>query len=142
MTKKTCPFCEPKDRILQENSLALVLLSNPRKVPGHFLVIPKRHVEKPWDLTTKEVTEIFTLIFTIQKKTVGKLGDGFQIRQNYMPYVDEGKVKVNHAHFHLMPRYHNDYLHQVAGRYEDDLFADLDPAEHDAVATLLQDSAD
>ena len=44
---KKCPFCDPKDRILKSNKTAQALLSSPRKTAGHFLVMPKRHVEKP-----------------------------------------------------------------------------------------------
>jgi len=43
-----CPFCNPQERVLLENGQAQAILSDPRKVPGHFLVMPKRHVEKPW----------------------------------------------------------------------------------------------
>jgi hypothetical protein len=39
--KVDCPFCSPKDRVLKSNKHALVLLSNPRKTAGHFLVMPK-----------------------------------------------------------------------------------------------------
>src|SRR5689334_13658505 len=65
-THENCPFCNSKERIVKQNELAQVVLSNPRKVPGHFLVLPKRHVEKPWELTSDEITSIFELIFAIE----------------------------------------------------------------------------
>lgn len=138
MTTKNCPFCEPKDRVLKENEHALMLLSNPRKMPGHFLVIPKRHVEKPWKLTKDELGDIFDLIFFIEKKIIGKLGDGCDIRQNYRPFLEQSKLKVDHVHFHVYPRYYEDYLYKVSEKFETDLFTDLDESEHDEVAKLLK----
>ncbi len=132
-----CPFCTPKERVLKENKLARVVLSNPRKVPGHFLVLPKRHVEKPWELTNDELTSIFELIFFIEKKIIGKLGDGCDIKQNYRPFMPQSRLKVDHVHFHVYPRSLYDYLYKVSEIYETDLFADLDDAERDAVSKLL-----
>jgi diadenosine tetraphosphate (Ap4A) HIT family hydrolase len=137
MNKTDCPFCSPGDRVLKENALAQAMLSNPRKVPGHFLVMPKRHIEKPWELTHDELAAVFDLIFFIEKKIVGKLGDGCDVRQNYRPFLPAGRLKVDHLHFHVYPRSLNDYLYKVAEVYETDLFADLDPLERDEVAKLL-----
>jgi len=135
---KECPFCNPKERILKENDLAEVVLSNPRKVPGHFLVMPKRHVEKPWDLTKDEVTSIFELIFFIEQKVIGKLGDGCDIKQNYRPFMPQSRLKADHIVFHVYPRSLYDYLYKVAEIYETDLFADLDDVERSEVAKLLK----
>lgn len=122
---------------MKENERAQVLLSNPRKMPGHFVVMPKRHVEQPWELTKEEVSDIFELIFFVEQKIIGKLGDGVDIRQNYRPFV-KGGIKVDHVHFHVYPRYKDDYLHQVSGQFENDLFTDLDPGEQDEIAKLLK----
>jgi diadenosine tetraphosphate (Ap4A) HIT family hydrolase len=86
---KGCPFCHPLERVVKENDLAQVLLSDPRKIPGHILVMPKRHVEEPWELTASELQAIFELIFFIEKKIIGKLGDGCDIRQNYRPFMKQ-----------------------------------------------------
>lgn len=123
---------------MKENEHAQVILSNPHKVPGHFLVLPKRHVEKPWELTHAELTDIFDLIFFIEQKILGKLGDGCDIRQNYRPFLQQSNLKVDHIHFHVMPRSLDDYLYKVSEHFETDLFAELDDAESAAVAKLLQ----
>jgi diadenosine tetraphosphate (Ap4A) HIT family hydrolase len=115
-------------------------LSDPHKVPGHLLVVPKRHVEKPWELTHEELTDIFDLIFMIEQKILGKLGDGVDIRQNYRPFLDQDGLKVNHVTFHVIPRSQDDYIYSVSEQYEDKLFADLDKAEAEAVAKLLRES--
>lgn len=133
-----CPFCDCGEKILKQNDLAQVILSDPHKVPGHLLVIPKRHIEKPWDLTHDELTSIFDLIFFIEKKLMAKLGDGFDIRQNYRPFMDQSRLKVNHVHFHVLPRSEGDYIYQIAEQYETDLFVELDDMERDAVINLLK----
>lgn len=133
-----CPFCKPGERVLMGNDFANVFLSNPRKVAGHLLVTPKRHVEKPWELTNLELTAIFDLIFAIEQKLIGKLGDGFDVRQNYRPFMVQSKLKVNHVHFHVIPRSFEDYIYKVSEKYDTDLFADLDDMERDAVADMLK----
>lgn len=135
---KDCPFCDPEDRVLKENKQALVILSNPRKVPGHFLVLPKRHIEQPWDLTKDELVDIFELIFLVEQKILGKLGDGVDVRQNYRPFLTQSELKVNHVHFHVYPRSLEDYLYKVSEQFETQLFADLDPVEAKAVSDLLK----
>jgi diadenosine tetraphosphate (Ap4A) HIT family hydrolase len=133
-----CPFCNPSERILKENEYAQVLLRNPRKVAGHFLVVPKRHLEKPWELTDMELRDIFDLIFFIEQKIIGHLGDGCDIRQNYRPFMQQSNLKVNHIHFHVIPRSLHDYIYSVSEKYDTELFADLDDMERDAVAKLLK----
>jgi histidine triad (HIT) family protein len=133
-----CPFCNPTERILKENDHAIVLLSDPHKVPGHLLVIPKRHVVQPWDLLPQEIVGIFDLIFDIERKILGKLGDGVDIRQNYRPFLEQSDLKVDHVVFHVIPRSLDDYLYKVSEQYENELFAELDAAEADAVAKLLK----
>jgi len=134
---QNCAFCDLGERVLKENDHAGVVLSNPRKVPGHFLVIPKRHVEKPWELTPDELQGIFELIFFVEQRIIGKLGEGADIRQNYRPYWPQG-IKMDHIHFHVVPRSDNDYLYTVSEKFERDIFADLDDLERQEVEKLLK----
>jgi diadenosine tetraphosphate (Ap4A) HIT family hydrolase len=138
MMQSTCPFCEPKGRVLRENNLAYVLLSNPRKVEGHFLVIPKRHVEVPTEITDEEIVDVFKLVKFIQGKIIGVLGEGTMVRQNYMPYVPDNKFKVAHMHYHVLPRDFKDRIYQLIDIHETQLFEDLSKEEHDRVAKLLE----
>ncbi len=138
MIEPVCPFCSADNRVLKEKDHAIVILSNPRKVPGHFLVLPKRHIEEPWQLTADELTDIFKLIFFIEQRILGKLGTGVDIRQNYRPFLNQSRLKVDHVHFHVYPRSDEDYLYQVSEKFETDLFADLDELERKEVAKLLK----
>lgn len=138
-----CPFCTPKEPVLRENKLAQVVLSNPRKVPGHFLVMPKRHIEKPWELTDEELVAVFDLIFFVEKRIIGTLGEGADVRQNYRPFIPSSRLKADHIVFHVYPRSLQDYLYKVSEVYETDLFTDLDDLERREVSKLLeQDKTD
>lgn len=137
-TDPECPFCNVKERVLKSNKYAQAFLSNPRKVPGHFLVTPKRHIEKPWELTDAELKDIFELIFFIELKLVSKLGQGADIRQNFRPFLKASRLKQDHVHFHVYPRYNQDFLYQVSEKFETDLFTDLDPGEQAEFAKLLK----
>lgn len=132
-----CPFCDPLERVVNSNSSAQMILSDPRKVPGHTLVMPKRHVEKPWDLTEQELSEIFQLIALAEQRIIGKLGAGCDIRQAYRPFLNQDALKVNHLTFHVIPRSKDDYLYSVSEKYEEDLFAELDDLEREEVTKLL-----
>lgn len=135
----SCPFCSPLEHVVKENDLAQAILSDPHKVPGHILVMPKRHVEKPWELETVELKAVFDLIFFIEQRLVGKLGDGIDIRQSYRPFMPQDNLKLNHLTFHILPRSLNDYLYSVSGKYEDGLYAELDDLEAKEVTRLLAD---
>jgi diadenosine tetraphosphate (Ap4A) HIT family hydrolase len=138
MTKIGCPFCNPLNRVIKSNDTAQVFLSDPRKVPGHILVTPKEHIEKPWELSSKELKDIFDLIFFAEQRIIGKLGDGCDIRQNYRPFVEQNSLKIDHIHFHVIPRYNHDYIYQKVEKYEKDIFAELDDLEREEVTKLLK----
>ena len=133
-----CPFCNPTERVLKENEHAYVILSNPRRVEGHFLVIPKRHVEDPTDITDQEIVDIFQLVRFVQSRILGVLGDGTNVRQNYAPYLPDDKYKVAHMHYHVLPRSNQDKIWRLVDVHDKQLFEDLSDEEHDRVARLLK----
>jgi len=110
----SCGFCnlDPKrNKVVYDGDLVFVMPSNPRLMQGHLLVIPKRHIEKPWELTSEERKEIFETVLKFQKKVIDhKIATGCDIRQNYRPFLPEGETKVNHVHYHILPRKLNDHL--------------------------------
>lgn len=136
MTKSECPFCNCGERILKENRTAFVILSNPLKTENHLLVIPKRHTEVPWGLTPKELEDIFSLLFEIQPKIVAKYG-GCDTRQNCRPFMKQGRLKVDHVHFHLIPRSPEDIIYQVVEKYETDLFRDATATDYTEAQKLI-----
>lgn len=104
---------------------------------GHLLVIPKRHVEQPWDLEEIELQQIFSHIHDLQKRISSSLGTGCDIRQNYRPFMKQGRLKVDHLHFHLLPRTFQDELYEKSMKYETDIFSDLPADETASVIKLL-----
>lgn len=128
-----CPFCEneaPKHRLIKTGRYAYVVLSSPRLMPGHTLVIPKRHVSKISDLRLEESQEIFELLTEFFEKIITRLATGCDIRQNYRPFQPaDNYYKVNHLHFHLQPRTDKDNLYLNCQTYEQKIFQDLTPEE-------------
>jgi histidine triad (HIT) family protein len=138
-----CPFCgiaenEPS-RVLEENEVATSLLSNPRLVKGHSLVVPKRHVEYPGDLTKEELLSIFELIESTRKRLLQTdLASGVDVKQHYRPFIPQGDIKVDHVHFHVMPRHNEDDLYKNYMYREFELFNKVEPAEIEEVRKLLK----
>ncbi len=132
-----CPFCNLKERVLLQNDLAVAFLSDPRKVKGHMLVTSKRHIEKPWEVTSEELQAVYGLINDIEQRLEGKLGVGFDIRQNYRPFLEETRLTVRHIHFHVIPRSKYDHIYEVAEHFDTVLFEKLTDQEREEVTKLF-----
>lgn len=136
---ENCPFCNIGDRIIKDNKHANLFLSNPRKVAGHFLVTPKRHVEKPWELSSEELKAVFELVYFTQQRIVEKVSEGCDVRQHYRPFMKQGRIKVDHVHYHIIPRDLNDKIYEEVEKYDTPLFVELDDDEHDKMAAIITD---
>lgn len=115
--------------MVTEGRYVFTALSNPRLMPGHLLIIPKRHIEKPSELTGEERAELFEMVITFQEKILQKVATGCDIRQNCRPFLPQGKLKVNHLHFHLLPREFEDELYSKSMIYEKTIFQNLPEEE-------------
>jgi diadenosine tetraphosphate (Ap4A) HIT family hydrolase len=138
---KPCPFCDiPAQRLIVEDDLSFVIFSNPRLTKGHLLVIPKRHVEAPWELTLhQEHSQIFQHLHRLQKRLAETLGTGCDVRQNYRPFLIQGRLKVDHVHYHLIPRTFEDELYKRTLIHEKEVFADVSEQEMSEVIKLLRE---
>ena len=116
-----------------------VIFSNPRIMPGHLLVIPKRHVTRLSEMTKEEKDELLELLIEFEEKILEKLSAGCDIRQNYKPYVQNSRTSVKHFHFHLYPRNLNDELHQVLEPVYKPLYRDLPDEEKEKLFKLLSE---
>jgi hypothetical protein len=69
-------FCNLDRAFLTETALSLAFLDTFPVSQGHTLVIPKRHIETIWEMTTEEYEDAFDLIRKVK-------GNGFspQVRQ-------------------------------------------------------------
>ena len=138
-----CPFCQiisndQKERVLDENEMAVVILSNPRLMPGHILVIPKKHVERLSQLAALERSGLLEMAIKWQELIIEKLAPGCDLRQNYRPFIPSGRIKVNHLHFHLLPRSLEDELYRKSMTYEKELFQDLTSSEMGDIVNRLR----
>ncbi len=135
----SCPFCDiiKEERTLKEGKFAYVIFSNPRLMPGHLLVIPKRHVERISELKNDEREEMFNLLIEFQTKILEKLASGCDIRQNFKPYVKNSRTHVDHVHFHLLPREFQDDLYKTVEQYKDPLYKDLSDSEKQKLTNLF-----
>ncbi len=124
-----CPFCDLQKanatRVIESKQHCYVILSNPRLMEGHTLVIPKRHVEKPWELTVEERKELLDTVLEHQKRITETHAKGCDIRQHYRPFMTQSNVKVNHVHFHLQPRGMEDELYKESQVHENTLWKKL-----------------
>jgi histidine triad (HIT) family protein len=128
-----CPFCkiitENSERIIRQTERVFVVLSNPKLMRGHLLVIPKRHVEKLSELDKEERVELFEEIINIENKIIEKIASGCDITQHYRPFIQQNNLKVDHVHFHLKPREFEDELYKKVQIHEKELFSELTKEE-------------
>ncbi len=125
---RQCPFCHRSAegvRLIEEREYVYALLSDPYLIKGHTLIIPKRHVERPSELTDDERIELFDTVLEYQDKILDQFASGCDIRQNCKPFLPESKVKVNHVHFHLLPREFEDEYYETSQCLENKLWQDL-----------------
>ena len=135
-----CPFCNinpEKTKILKEGDYTRVIFSNPRLMPSHLLVIPKRHVEKLSELNEAEKQELLNTVIKFQEKILDKIASGCDIRINYRPFQKQDDLKVNRLHVHLQPRELFDELYEKSQRFEKEVFKELSSDEAEKIKALL-----
>ncbi|MFA6601636.1 MAG: HIT domain-containing protein [Candidatus Paceibacterota bacterium] len=128
-----CRFCKilfDKDRgILRTSKHTITILSDPRLMPGHFLIIPKRHVERLSELTKEERQDLLEEVTYLQEKIIAKLAPGCDVCQHYRPFIPDNKLKVSHLHFHLRPRKLDDELYLKVQIHEKEMFKSVEEGE-------------
>lgn len=138
--KNDCPFCIPANRVvIRSGKLFTSLLSNPSLRKGHALVVPTRHVETPMELQADEIAAIFAEIQRLQSLILNNgFGRGCDTWQKYQPFVPQGRVKVDHVHFHVLPRTPQDRLFMTPEENQWDVFISLSDKEINEVLEVLR----
>jgi len=140
--KKECSFCreqKDKQRVIRETKNTFTILSNPYLLKGHCLVITKKHVEKLSEVPKEILMELFEEASKVQDLLMEKIGaPGCDIRQNYRPFIPNGKIKVSHFHVHVLPRWFEDELYQKSMVFEKDVFKNLTEEEKEEIERILK----
>lgn len=106
-TKVHCDFCdlpEVQERVFLETDLVKAFPTHQPIVPGHVLIIPRRHVPDEAKLTAEEREAISRTTETL-RRTLGEVfgAEGFNFAWN------EGIGQSEpHLHLHMLPRKQGD----------------------------------
>lgn len=102
-----CIFCNlPKEKVIDENDLAVAFYDAYPVNEGHVLIIPKRHVETYFDATQDEKNAISLLLAKAKEKLDERFHpDGYNIGVNVGAAAGQ---TIFHLHVHLIPRYAGD----------------------------------
>ena len=137
-----CPFCSIdliKTRIVHYSQACLVILSNPSLAEGHLLIIPKRHLDNISQLNKEELIDIFENLIKFENILLKK-NSGCDIRQNFRPFIKQNSYKVNHLHFHLIPRNNEDELYSKSMVYGKDIFRFLSEEKLNNIIKRIEDA--
>ena len=109
-----CYYCSKTDEdYLIYNDLAAGFYDESPSSPGHFLIITKRHVPDFFGLTDEERQAVNEMMDEAKKR----------IEEDYNPHAYNigancgaaAGQSVEHAHFHLIPRYEGDVENPKGG---------------------------
>jgi len=101
----TCPFCNPdviRKQIFGETKQFRFFYSHKPVLPGHALIVPKRHIETILDMNENELAELGPLM---QKLSIALMKayscDGIDMS---LQNGATAGASVEHIHWHLVPR--------------------------------------
>lgn len=103
----SCPFCDlASDHVLEETEHSVAISDAFPLASGHSLIIPKQHVESLFELDSRELADVWSLVAVVRRRLSERFNpDGFTIGIN--DGVAAGQT-VPHAHVHVIPRYLGD----------------------------------
>jgi len=112
-----CLFCRRDDvrlnRISHQNATCFARLDNFPASEGHSEIIPKRHVESFFELTSEELQDAYALILAVRTD----LARQFQ-PHGYTIGINEGRAagrSIDHLHIHVIPRRFGDVEDPAGG---------------------------
>ena len=109
-----CPFCNAKrEAILYDDGIIRILVDSYPANRGHLLVVPRRHVESPNELSPEEKEALLRGIeLAMEKLTQALRPDGFNVGINLGKAAGQ---TVPHLHVHIIPRWEGDCAHPRGG---------------------------
>jgi len=115
--REGCVFCfdpeEDRQRlVLKRNDEAFVVLNKFPYTNGHLLVVPVRHVARPWDLEPAEYEALNKLLLESISMLRDTLGPhGMNVGMNIGEVAGAGVD--DHMHYHIVPRWSGDHNHMA-----------------------------
>jgi len=116
VTMHDCIFCQIIARklpasLVAEDETTIAFMDLRQAVPGHVLVVPRRHAPTIYDLAPDEGAAVMNLAIRVARS----------LRRVFAPaglnlWQSNGEVagqEVDHFHLHLHPREHGDGIWQV-----------------------------
>ncbi len=99
----SCEFCEiesiMKEPIVAKSNHSIAFMCAEPLKKGHMLIIPKRHVKEPYDLSAEELYDLIQML----KKAGDMLEKTYGVTAT-LSYMKHGTAKtVEHLHIHLIP---------------------------------------
>jgi len=125
-----CLFClrhsAAQNEIMLQNEAFFARYDNYPAKPGHIEIVPKRHVESFFELSSEEVTKAYALICQARDELNEQYDpDGYTIGINE---GDASGRSVKHLHIHLIPRHNGDVkdprggIRQIVPNWNPDLW--------------------
>ena len=113
MMNSNCIFCKEESPLIK-NELVYAIFDKFPVSKLHALIIPKRHVEKFFELTPSEKNSCLDLLDQVKEKLVqmDKTISGFNVGFN--SGKDAGQT-IMHCHIHVIPRRKEDVLEPQGG---------------------------
>jgi diadenosine tetraphosphate (Ap4A) HIT family hydrolase len=101
----TCPLCDASGAVLK-NALAYARPDDHQLGPGHFIVVPFRHVPDFFDMTREEKRAVLELLDRVRERVGSEFApDGYNIGVNIGAAGGQSRM---HVHVHLIPRFRGD----------------------------------
>lgn len=102
--KKTCPFCDSNvSNIMFSESESFMAIYNIAPIlPGHSLIIPKKHLVSFMEFSDEELSEFIIFSRKVTKQVLKAFnceGFDFSIQEK-----KEAGQTINHFHMHIIPR--------------------------------------
>ena len=100
---ENCIFCKIASHEIPtnaewENEDAIAFHDIHPKAPVHILIIPKKHIEKPWELSSAELSIMLNAAKEISRK-LDVQETGFRLLFNVGVHAGQ---EINHVHLHLI----------------------------------------
>lgn len=138
MTADRCPFCAivagtQRASVILDDGAVLAFMDLRQSMPGHVLVVPRRHVPDIYALAADEAANVMQAAVRVAQALQAEFEPpGLNLWQSN---GEVGGQEVFHFHLHVHPRWPGDGLLRV---YPDGLPAISEYARLDALAGSLR----